>query len=66
MPRGFGPTAPVFAPGELLRIGRLFAQGLDTWQISREMRVPESDVANSLGLARAALKRSLEKHEFAL
>jgi len=65
--RQVGPKAPVFSPGELLTIGNLFAQGLDTWQIAREMRVPESDVANSLGQARAALKRSLEKREeFAL
>lgn len=68
MPRGFGPKALVFSPGELVTIGRMFAQGLDTWQIARKMRVPESVVANHLGLARAAHKRSLEEKpvEFAL
>lgn len=50
-----------FSPDDVLRIGNLFAQGLDTWQIARQMRVPECDVYNHLGLARARHKMQVER-----
>jgi hypothetical protein len=59
--RQVGPRAPVFSPGELLTIGNLFAQGLDTWQIARRMSVPEHDVANCLGVARAHRRREMAR-----
>lgn len=52
---------PTFSPDDILRIGNLFAHGLDTWQIARQMRVPEHDIYNHLGLARARYKMQAER-----
>jgi hypothetical protein len=48
-----GPQEPAFSPDELLTIGRMFSEGSDTLDIARKLRVHESVVANSLGMARS-------------
>jgi DNA-binding NarL/FixJ family response regulator len=51
----------MLSPADLVRIGGMFARGMDTKDIASAIKVTEATVYNHLPMARAARKRELER-----
>jgi hypothetical protein len=51
----------ILSPADLVRIGGMFARGIDTKDIASELHLPEATVYNHLPMARAARRRELER-----
>jgi DNA-binding NarL/FixJ family response regulator len=51
----------MLSPADLVRIGAMFARGMDTRDIASALRLSEATVYNHLPMARTARKRELER-----
>jgi hypothetical protein len=51
----------MLSPADLIRIGGMFAHGMDTRDIASAMKVREATVYNHLAMARAAWVRSCSR-----